>query len=139
MFRDGQLRRVKDLENMSYEGTELREPGLFSLKKRRGWGDPIALYNYLKGGCSEVEARLFCHVSRGRIRENGLKLHQRRSRLDIKKKHFRHWVGSPGRWRNCCLGKYPKGIYLDMAFEDINYGGAMLAAGLDDLEDLFQS
>lgn len=28
--------------------------------------------------------------------------------------------------------------HLDVEFGDIIYGGAMLAAGLDDLEDLFQ-
>jgi len=89
----------RGLKHLSYEQRP-RESGLFSLEKRRFCGDLIAACQYLKGAYRKDGEGLFTRMCSDRTRENGCKLKEGRSRLDIGKKFFsmrvvKHWNRLP--------------------------------------------
>ena len=88
------------LEHFSYE-ERLRELWLFSLEKRRLWGDLRASFQYLKGAYRKGGERLFIRECRDRTRGNRFQLKEGRFRLHIRKKLFtvrvvRQWMPLPG-------------------------------------------
>jgi len=93
------MKMTRGLEYLSYED-RLRELGLFSLEKRRLWGDLIAASQYLKEADRKDGEGLFTRVCSDRTRENGFKLEEGRFGLGIRKKLFtmrvvKHWHRLP--------------------------------------------
>jgi len=74
--------------------------GLFSLEKRRLWGDLIAAFQYLKRTYRKDGENLFSRACCDSTKSNSFKLRLGRFSLDIRKKFFtmrvvKHWKRLP--------------------------------------------
>ncbi|GAB0194717.1 mitochondrial enolase superfamily member 1 [Grus japonensis] len=76
-----------DLEHLSYED-RLRELGLFSLEKRKLWGDLIAAFQYLKRAYKKDGDRIFSRACCDRTRGNGFKLQEGKIQARYKEDFF---------------------------------------------------
>ena len=84
MCPEKSIEAVRGLELKS-GGERLREVGFVSVEKWRLREDHLTLSNYVTRGCVEVGVVLFSCETCARIRRNGLRLHEGRLRLDVKK------------------------------------------------------
>ncbi|KAK4830244.1 hypothetical protein QYF61_009311 [Mycteria americana] len=86
---------IRGMGHLSYEES-LSTLGLFSLEKRRIWGDVIAAFQCLKGIYKKDGDRLFSRACCYKTSLNGFKLKECRFRLDVRNNFFmmtvvKHW------------------------------------------------
>ena len=96
-----QTKATKMIQGMEHLYKDrLKELGLFSMEKRKLWGDLIMAFHYISEGYEEEGNRLFSRDCCDRTKGNGFKLEQGSFRLDIRKRFFmvrvmRHWQSLP--------------------------------------------
>ncbi|KAJ7400161.1 hypothetical protein BTVI_107701 [Pitangus sulphuratus] len=79
------MKMIRGLEHLSYEH-RLSEFVLFSLEKRRLWGDLMATFQHQKGTYKKDGEGLFTEECSIRTSENRFKLKENRFKLVIRKK-----------------------------------------------------
>jgi len=86
---------IRGLENLSYED-RLRELGLFSLEKRRLWGEFTVAFQYLETYRKDGED-IFSEACCDRTRSNGFKLRESRFKMKWRPHPWKHsrsdWMG----------------------------------------------
>ncbi|KAJ7400390.1 hypothetical protein BTVI_105962 [Pitangus sulphuratus] len=70
---------IGGLEHLSYE-ERLRDLELFTVEKRRPWGDPVLAFQYLKETNKNEGEGFFIQADSDRTRGNGFKLKENRFR-----------------------------------------------------------
>ena len=78
------MKIFQGLKHILYKD-RLNKLALFSLEKRRLWGDLIVALQYLKGVQKHEGKQLFTRVDCHRTRGNGFKLKEGRFRLDVRR------------------------------------------------------
>ena len=112
MLEQVQRRSTKTVRGMEHFSCEerLRELGLFSLEKRRLWGDLKVAFQYLKVAYKKAGEGLFTKACSDRTSGNGFKLKEHRFRLDTRKKFYTMRVVR--RWH-----RLPKEVVNDLSVE----------------------
>jgi len=93
------LERARGMEYLCYE-VRLKELRLFSLQKRRFWGDLIAAFQYLERAYKKAGEALFTRACSDMRSGNGFKQKEGAFRSDTRKKFFTlrvvgHWNQLP--------------------------------------------